>query len=175
MHMTEEQTDYLSSLKMGEAAIYSEGDNRPKLMKPNFAGSYIAESKKHLKNERQVLELTKNNCYLANNNPDYTSLTGHNLVCRLCKPYCDKTPEQIFEFIDVKKLEELMSLNQVAPNGKITTEVLNAKFDEALLGTNISDKAERKHAKGCMLCHMLKQWNLGDKINENIIKTLFGN
>lgn len=175
MHMTEEQTDYLSSLKMGEAAIYSEGDNRPKLMKPNFAGSHITANKTHLKTERQVLELTKKNCYLVNNNPDYTSLTGRNLVCRLCKPYCDKTPEQIFEFIDVKKLEDLMSLNQVAPNGKITTEVLNAKFDEVLSGTNISDKAERKHAKGCMLCHMLKQWNLSDKINENIIKTLFGN
>lgn len=175
MHMTEEQTDYLSSLKMGEAAIYSEGDNRPKLMKPNFAGSYIEDSKKHLKNEKQVLELTKNNCYLANNNPYYISLTGRNLVCRLCKPYCDKTPEQIFEFVDVKKLEEIMSLNQVATNGKITTEVLNAKFNEVLSDTNISDKAQRKYAKGCMLCHMLKQWNLGDKINENIIKTLFGN
>lgn len=174
MHMTEEQTDYLSSLKMGEAAIYSEGDNRPKLMKPHYAGEYIEESKKHLKNENQVLEITKGNCYSANNNPDYLSLTDKNLVCRLCKPYCQKNPEEIFEQVDVHILEELMAISKVAVNGKITSETLNAKFDEILSKTNIKGKAERRSAKGCMLCHMLKVWNLGDKINTNIANTFLG-
>lgn len=32
MHMTEKQTDYLSSLKRGCAAVFSEGDSRPKLV-----------------------------------------------------------------------------------------------------------------------------------------------
>lgn len=32
MHMTEEQMDYLSSLKRGCAAVFSEGDSRPKLV-----------------------------------------------------------------------------------------------------------------------------------------------
>ena len=175
MHMTEEQTDYLSSLKMGEAAVYSEGDNRPKLIKPEFAGNYIVESTKYLKNERQVLELTKKNCYLSNSNPDYVSLTGCDLVCRLCKPYCRKNPEEIFQIIDVDKLETLMSLNQVAINGKITTDMLNNKFDEVLLGANITSKVELGYAKGCMLCHMLKVWNLGKKVSENIARAFYGN
>lgn len=33
MHMTEEQKDYLSSLQRGCAAVFSEGDNRPKLVR----------------------------------------------------------------------------------------------------------------------------------------------
>ncbi|MCC8015599.1 MAG: ATP-binding protein, partial [Eubacterium sp.] len=91
MHMTDEQTDYLSSLKMGESAIYSESDNRPKLIKPNYAGKYVSESKAYLKVENDVLPLVRNNCYLANGeNNDYTSLTGCNVLCRLCKPYCTK-------------------------------------------------------------------------------------
>lgn len=174
MHMTEEQTDYLSSLKMGEAAIYSEGDNRPKLIKPNYAGKYIEDSKRHLENENQVLEITKSNCYSANNNPDYSSLTDKNFVCRLCKPYCRKNPEQIFEQVDVHRLEDLMAINKVAINGKITSEILNAKFDEILSTTNIKGRTDRRNAKGCMLCHMLKVWNLGDKINKNIANAFLG-
>ncbi len=180
MHMTDEQADYLSSLEMGEAAIYSEGDNRPKLMKPVYAGIYTEESKKHLKNERQVLELTKSNCYLTKNNPDYNSLTGKSLVCRLCKPYCRKSPKQIFEQIDVKRLEEIMNINNIAVKDErtskvnITSKILNAKLEEVLSGTNILNKSERRSAKGCMLCHMLKVWNMGQKISDDIAKAFFG-
>ena len=38
MHMTEEQIEYLASLKQGYAAIYAEGDDRPKLVKAKYAG-----------------------------------------------------------------------------------------------------------------------------------------
>ncbi len=40
MNMTESQEAYLSCLKQGYAAIYSEGDNHPKMVKLPYAGDY---------------------------------------------------------------------------------------------------------------------------------------
>ena len=173
MHMTEEQTDYLSSLKMGESAIYSEGDNRPKLMKSAYAGSYIEDSKKHLTKEEQVLELIRNNCYLSNNDPNYTSLTNREMICRLCCSYCEKNPESIFEKIAPQRLEEVMHLDNILADGKIKFRILNDKFNDILSEFNIMDKAERKRAKGCMLFHMIKVWGLTETDNEEIIKMFF--
>ena len=45
MHMTDAQIDYLSSLKRGFAAVYAEGDNRPKLVKMPLVESCYAQTR----------------------------------------------------------------------------------------------------------------------------------
>lgn len=171
MHMTEEQMDYLSSLKMGESAIYSEGDNRPKLVKPEFAGRYIEPGKQHLRTENQVLEYTKHNCYASQNRPEYTSLTGKNTLCRVCTPYCTKKPEQIFEQIDIHKVETMVTLASVTQSNHLQLSKLHEKFDEILADSPITTISERKQAKKCMLCHLLKRWNFGENYSVDIMKS----
>lgn len=173
MHMTEEQTDYLSSLKMGESAIYSEGDNRPKLMKPPFAGEYIIADRKQLNEERSVLIYTQGNCIRTENDPMYTSLTNRSEVCRNCSIACIKKPESILSRIDVQLLETTLKRDSIVENGFVKAETLVAKFDEILSGAGIMGEAERRGAAGCMLHHMLKVWKFEEKINTSIIENLF--
>jgi hypothetical protein len=51
MNMTDKQVDYLSSLKRGTAAVYAEGDNRPKLVRIP-----LIKYKSHELNRKEVLE-----------------------------------------------------------------------------------------------------------------------
>ena len=45
MHMTKEQIDMVSALPQGTAAVYSEGDFRPKLVRPPYAGALHVSGK----------------------------------------------------------------------------------------------------------------------------------
>ncbi len=47
MHMTEEQIDFIASLHQGTAAVYSEGDFRPKLVRPPYAGILHVLGRRH--------------------------------------------------------------------------------------------------------------------------------
>lgn len=175
MHMTEEQTDHLSSLKMGEAAIYSEGDNRPKLVKPSFAGSYITAEKKYLENERAVLELTRNNCYISRNNPDYVSLTSNNPVCRRCNPSCERNPDKkLAELINVAMFENETSDEKLRVDGKIDVALLKTALEKVASVSGISNSTECKYAKLCMLSRIFEKTNNTNKNNEHIIKYILG-
>ena len=75
MHMTEAQVDYVSSLPQGHAAVYSEGDNRPKIVNPPYAGSFTIQEYKD--SERaSTLSITERNCILRGDSDEYKSLTN---------------------------------------------------------------------------------------------------
>ncbi len=100
MHMTDKQIDSLSILKQGVAAVYSEGDNHPKLVKPLFAGRYICEDRKEYSRETVLLETSKN-CINASGKEEYTSLTDTpKAVCKHCKVSCDKHYNDILKRLD---------------------------------------------------------------------------
>ncbi|WP_125153481.1 ATP-binding protein [Clostridium rectalis] len=62
MNMTDEQIQYLSSLSRGFAAVYSEGDNRPKLVKlPLVEEDYRYKRREVLDSIRSKLECLSNN------------------------------------------------------------------------------------------------------------------
>lgn len=176
MHMTDEQTEYLASLRMGEAAIYSEGDNRPKLIKPNYAGNYIADSKAYLKTENDVLPFVRNNCYIANDsNEDYKSLTGCNMLCRLCKPYCRKKPEEVFGIIDKETFENMTkSLNpELNERKNVNIPELDLKLDSVIITSPeclTLSEADKFWIKRCLLDHLLKIWSRDDTFNEKMIR-----
>lgn len=176
MHMTDEQTEYLASLRMGEAAIYSEGDNRPKLIKPNYVGNYITDSKAYLKTENDVLPFVRKNCYIANDsNEDYKSLTGCNMLCRLCKPYCRKNPEEVFGIIDKETFENMTkSLNpELNERKNVNIPELDLKLDSIIITSPeclTLSEADKFWIKRCLLDHLLKIWSRDDTFNEKMIR-----
>ena len=180
MHMTDEQTEYLASLGMGEAAVYSEGDNRPKLIKPNYVGNYIVDSKADLKTENDVLSLVRNNCYIANNsNEDYKSLTECNMFCRLCRPYCRKKPEEVFGIIDKETFENMTrSLNpELNERKNVNIPELDSKLDDVIITSAeclTLSESDKFWVKRCLLEHLLKMWGRDDAFNEKMIRAYAG-
>lgn len=89
MNMTQEQIDYLSSLRRGFAAIYAEGDSRPKLVKmPLVVNKYNYD-------RETVLDKIRDNLQLANGAYDvkYNIHAG----CAFCDNRCqNKAGTEVF-------------------------------------------------------------------------------
>lgn len=80
MNMTPEQIDYLSSLRRGFAAVYAEGDSRPKLVKmPLVTDKYHYDRK-------AVLNSIRNN--LQQLNGSYDVKYNHHEGCAFCDNRC---------------------------------------------------------------------------------------
>lgn len=92
MNMTEAQEGYLSCLKQGCAAVYSEGDNRPKVVKMPYAGDFT----KYSLGRSEILLKTANNCRSSCGSPlDFVNQSGINPICRHCRMCgCWQNPEQ---------------------------------------------------------------------------------
>ncbi len=80
MNMTDAQQDYLSCLKQGFAAVYSEGDNRPKIVKIPYAKNY--EKRTYGRNE--IVRLVSENIVPCSN-MDKVNQMHINPVCRHCR------------------------------------------------------------------------------------------
>lgn len=62
MNMTEQQIEYLSALKRGFAAVYAEGDNRPKLVKMDLVNTrYSLERKSFIVKQGNIQKLLLKN------------------------------------------------------------------------------------------------------------------
>lgn len=85
MNMTDQQKEYLACLKQGVAAVYSEGDNRPKLVKLPYAGDYETKSGLSNMSRNMILNETKKNSYIVDEKGVYKNLSGSNGMCRLCR------------------------------------------------------------------------------------------
>ena len=92
MNMTESQEGYLSCLKQGCAAVYSEGDNRPKVVKLPYAGDFTEYSF----GRSEILQKTANNCLGSFADPlDHINQSSINPICRHCRMCgCRQNPEQ---------------------------------------------------------------------------------
>jgi len=78
MHMNEEQLDYLSSLPRGVAAVFSEGDNRPKLVRfPYMAEKGTRTREEIVESSRALLRATYSDVYREQ--------PRHCRSCRLCQ------------------------------------------------------------------------------------------
>ena len=169
MHMTEEQIDYLSSLKQGVAAVYSEGDNRPILVKPKYAGSYAAPDKRAL-NRREVLEAIGGNCVQYEGNPLYQSLTGQrSRLCMICKRDCRKSFKDILDSEDMKNgLSELEK--RLDPN--TTKKCRPGEIDREIMQflTNIKDQsfAMDIHNRICVFHCLTDRWHLNNDVMDAI-------
>lgn len=160
MHMTEEQIDSLASLKQGVAAIYSEGDNRPKLVKSKYAGLYALPDRKAI-TRTEVLDKTTPNCINAMNKLEFESLTNKRTsICRACKHICPKKPEDIVEGHESSFVRFARSLDPSVINScKIIN--IDCGMDNYLNAETLAVvPGERQYAKNCLLNCLIKQWNL---------------
>ena len=114
MNMNSEQINYLSSLNRGYAAVYAEGDNRPKCVKFPLVESYYD------KNRNEILYEVKKHVYgIAN---DYDVIINHHSGCTYCEQRC-KYFEKVSSYIDskvaVERVLEKWALRKYAPQSLV--------------------------------------------------------
>ncbi len=104
MNMTSEQIEYLSSLRRGYAAVYAEGDSRPKCVKLPLVTSYYE------KNRQEVISEVRNKVYgIASG---YDEIISHHMGCSYCEHRC-RYREAIMNFVD-KRLDVRMLTEKFA-------------------------------------------------------------
>lgn len=163
MHMTEEQIDSLASLKQGVAAVYSEGDNRPKLVKSKYAGLYVLPDRKGITRSK-VLNETHENCISVRNKPEFESLTNtRTAICRACRRFCVAKPEDIIKGRESSFIRFARSLDPTVIN---SCKIINIDrgMDNYICAEMITIAPEkRQSAKNCLLNCLIEQWNLAEK------------
>lgn len=109
MNMSQDQIEYLSSLRRGYAAVYAEGDNRPKCVKLPLVKSYYE------KDRAEVIAEVKRKVYdIASG---YDQIISHHAGCSYCEHRC-KYYQQIREYltkVTPSKVLEIWASKNYAP------------------------------------------------------------
>lgn len=133
MNMTEEQIEYLSSLRRGYAAVYAEGDNKPKCVKfPLVRSVYDNDREEVLKEIRtKVQDIAK----------DYDVVIKKHIGCSFCEHRC-KYYEINSSYIDEKlNLNKVCSLLKNAGYSPVSLSgLLDSKLLKDLNLTNIFEQ-----------------------------------
>lgn len=162
MNMTEEQIESLSTLKQGVAAVYSEGDNRPKLVKPKYAGSFLVEERKSI-SRQEVLKVTKDNCINISCDKEYEPLTNKkSSICRACKCYCESKPDEVLFNVDNFANDFTRFARSINPLITKTCKICDVErsIDNFILANPQLKKNESIVAKNCLMNCLLEQWDL---------------
>lgn len=143
MNMSSEQIEYLSSLRRGYAAVYAEGDNRPKCVKLPLIKSYYE------KNRSEVITEVKKKVYdIASG---YDKIIYHHAGCSYCEHRCryyKKISEYINTNVATDKVLEKWTVKKFVPKSLDT--FLNS---ELMKKVNIQSDFERL----CVLGYILNQ------------------
>lgn len=112
MNMTEDQIDYLSSLKRGYAAVYSEGDNRPKCVKFPLIDIQFRKSRAEV-----IQEVRKKTDQLLKNSDN---LINKHIGCRYCDMRCNFGEEVLnglTKMVDIEKVLKIWIVNHFNTKG----------------------------------------------------------
>lgn len=143
MNMNAEQIEYLSSLRRGYAAVYAEGDNRPKCVKLPLVKSFYE------KNRAEVISEVRKKVYdIASG---YDEIINHHAGCSYCEHRCkyyDKVSSYISEKIATDKVLEKWAAKRFSP--KSLAAFLNS---ELIKNANLQNDFERR----CVLGYILAQ------------------
>lgn len=110
MNMTAEQIEYLSSLKCGYAAVYAEGDNRPKCIKLPLVKSYYEKTR-----DEVIAEVQQKVRSMANG---YDEKINHHAGCAYCEQRCqfyDEVSLYINNNVATDRVLEKYKKNNYAP------------------------------------------------------------
>ncbi len=143
MNMTSEQIEYLSSLRRGYAAVYAEGDSRPKCVKLPLVTSYYE------KNRQEVISEVRNKVYgIASG---YDEIISHHMGCSFCEQRC-RYRETVKGFVD-KRLD-LQKLIQ-----KLAAKKYSAKTLAAFVESDLVKKYDISNTfqKICLLGYILSK------------------
>jgi hypothetical protein len=143
MNMSSEQIEYLSSLRRGYAAIYAEGDNRPKCVKLPLIQSYYEKSR-----DEVITEVKKKVYGIAS---EYDELVSHHAGCSYCENRC-KYYKDVCAYIDVNvatdKVLEKWTVKKYAPRSFVA--FLNSELMKNLDAQSIFKQI-------CILGYILNQ------------------
>ena len=152
MNMTEEQIDYLSSLNRGYAAVYAEGDNRPKCVKFPLVVPFYD------KNRVQVIDEVKTKVYTIADK--YDEIVRHHPGCTFCEKRCEyysKIKEYINNKINISGILTILEKEKYSPS--ILSNLLNNSILKPL---NIQSVHEEMCVLGYLLSHQ-KNLKFGQK------------
>lgn len=162
-NMTELQTEALSTLKQGVAAMYSEGDYRPKLVKPHYAGALVPDHLRNLSRE-EVLRRTSVSCMNINGDPGYIMLTDKRCaICRACKGCIGLTPEDVLT-TEIQRTNFIRLARVLNPDTVKTCVVDN--LDRHVLNfikDNNVAAPENRVVRSCLMAALLRIWNLNSQ------------
>ncbi len=152
MHMTPEQIDSLSSLRQGVAAVYSEGDYRPKLVRSPYAKKFENPKDKDLSREI-ILRLTSSNVSFSKDSRLYKSLTG-SYPCLKCqkksKKICSKHYSDILKICSGKNFVDYVTKENPFKKPSCTSEVIH-RFLSDFIKQYMPDYADNKEAEYCLV------------------------
>jgi len=141
MNMNAEQIEYLSSLRRGYAAVYAEGDNRPKCVKLPLVKSYYE------KNRSEVISEVKKKVYdIASG---YDEIFNHHAGCAYCEHRCkyfDKVSAYIDEKVATEKVLEKWAVKKYSPRS-----FLAFLSSDLIKNANLQNDFERRCALGYIL------------------------
>lgn len=156
MNMSAEQIGYLSSLRRGYAAVYAEGDNRPKCVKLPLVLPYYDKNR-----EEVIFEARKKVHDIANG---YDQIISHHAGCSYCEHRCShyKTiAAYIDEHLSVDKVLEKLSAMNYSP--QVLSSLLSSCDSRGLDLGSISGRV-------CALGYILsKRKDLNDGRRKKII------
>lgn len=170
MHMRDDQIEALASLRQGVAAVYSEGDERPKLVKPPYAGSHFVPGRAKA-TRSEVLAAVSHCCIHAKGNPAYETLTdSQTVVCRRCNSHCNRKPEDVLTRMRGLRDFELLA-SQLDP--KVVKSCQALRIDRnirSMLDHSVPDwDAKDTKYRYCVLNLLLKRWRLDAKLEARLI------
>ena len=150
MNMNPDQIEYLSSLRRGYAAVYAEGDNKPKCVKLPLIQAYYD------KERAEVIEEVRKK--VQNIAEGYEQVIQHHMGCTYCERRC-KYYSYVKEYIEDKvakdKVLAIWKAKNYAPDSLF--KFLQSKLIKDLLLT------EDDNLKRCILGYMLQhQQDLND-------------
>lgn len=145
MNMSSEQINYLSSLNRGYAAVYAEGDNRPKCVKFPLVESFYD------KNRNEILSEVKKRVYDISN--DYDVITNHHSGCAYCEHRC-KYFERVSLYIDSKVAVERVL--EIWNSQKYVPQSLKKFLDSELMKKL---EVQNDFEKRCIIGYILSKEN----------------
>ena len=161
MNMSQAQIEYLSSLRRGYAAVYAEGDNRPKCVKLPLVTSFYEKERQEVIAEvrKKVYDLAKG----------YDEVIRHHAGCAYCEHRCQyyqRISGYIEEKVACDRVLEKWAARRYAP--KSLAAFLDSELMKQLLLQNVFEKV-------CVLGYILaKQSDLNDGQRQKILAGYLG-
>lgn len=169
--MTEEQNEAMASLPQGTAAVRSEGDTRPKLVRPRFAGTDIPPERKEL-SRSEVLAIIKKNVTVPERANEKT--TEKCEFCARCIPGCKYTPEELFEYVSLNAFDVLQYTTDPSNTKTLKVSDISSRVDDFLKNHVDAEQYLRNpYLKNCAVCKLLQGWHISNDNKKKFMKAFF--
>ena len=155
MNMSPEQIEYLSSLKRGYAAVYAEGDNKPKCIKLPLIENFYEKERNEV-----IAEVRKKVQILASG---YDEVIRHHAACSYCEQRCQhykNVHAYISENVNIEKVLE-----------KLEGWEFQAEGIEVFLNSDLMQgiHTDNYFVKQCIIGYILQYLNTNDGERQKII------